>query len=178
MKKLLMTVVLAAFAGGVQAGDNLSYEEFLEACKNPDSQGAQIPPDQIKVLCVDEKLRWQPTESGIIDLDQSRLLSAELFSDKYHVNAEEYVLELPEAVTSCPQQREVLETAVVERPLTCAQVLNEKRGLKEICQEAIDSAIAANPDIVETVPTGRTFSTCGDNGPGQEQQQEDQQQED
>lgn len=162
MKKLIYGALLCCIAGVTHAGENLTYEEFIEACKNPDSQGAQIPPTQIKVLCVDEKLRWQPTESGTIDLGQSRLLSAELFSDKYHVDASEFTLEMPEAMTTCPQQREVLETAVVEKPLSCAQVLNEKRGLKEICQEAIDSAIAANPDIVETIPTGKIFSTCED----------------
>lgn len=177
MKKLLMTVALVAVAGSAQAGNSLSYEEFIEACKNPDSQGMQIPPEQIKVLCVDEKLRWQPTESGVINLDQSRLLTAELFSNKYHVKQQEFVLEMPEAMTSCPKQREILETAVVEKPLTCAQVLNEKRGLEEICREAIDSAIAANPDIVESVPTGREFTTCeGGDDPGQDKPDQDQQQ--
>lgn len=177
MKKKVLTLVLAALASSAQAGGELTYEEFLEACKNPDSQGAQIPPEQVKVLCVDEKLIWQPIESGTVNLEQSRLLSAELFSDKYHVNAEEFPLDLPEAAVACPRQREILETAVVEKPLSCAQVLNEKRGLKEICREAINSAIAANPDIVESVPTGRIFSACeGDTNPGQEpdQQQEGQ----
>jgi hypothetical protein len=44
--------------------------------------------------------------------------------------------------------------------LTCAQVIAETRSLKEVCIDAINEAISQNPDLVVTVPTGKTFSSC------------------
>lgn len=176
MKKIVMTAALALLASTSFAGE-LTYGEFVESCKNPEAYGHQRPPEQIKVICESEKTRWVPVESAPFDLPTVESLTAELFSDKHHVDEELFPQPGGETTGVCPRLREDIGDAAVELTLTCAQVLNEKRGLEDICLDAIASAEAANPDIREYVPTGNVYEPCGETAPQQQQQQQQQQQE-
>lgn len=181
MKKIVMTVALG-FMAASSFGAELTYDQFVESCKNPDAYGHQRPPEQIKVICEDEKTRWVPVESAPFELPTVASLTAELFSDKHHVAKEYYAQPGGENSGVCPRLREDVGDTAVELSLTCAQVLNEKRDLEDICLDAIASAEAANPDIREYVPTGNTYEPCGEvveeqqQETQQEQQQETQQQ--
>ena len=176
MKKLLMTVALGLMAA-TSFGAELTYEQFLESCQNPDAFGHQRPPENIKVICADERTRWVPVESAPFELDTTAVLSSELFSDKHHVALETYPQPGSEANGVCPRLREDLTSAVVEFSLTCSQALNNKAGdLEDLCQDAIATAEAANPDIRESEPTGRFYEPCDESAPQQQQQQEQQQQ--
>lgn len=175
MKKIIMTVALGFLASASFAGE-LSYEDFVKSCKNPDAFGHQRPPEQIKVICESEKTRWVPVESAPFELPTVESLTAELFSDKHHVAEELFPQPGGEANGVCPRLREDIGDAVVELSLTCAQVLNEKRDLEDICLDAIAAAEAANPDIREYVPTGNLYEPCGESAPPQQQQQQQDQQ--
>ncbi|MCO4755913.1 MAG: hypothetical protein KC478_15640, partial [Bacteriovoracaceae bacterium] len=155
-------------------GGELTYEQFKSSCLDPDKFGHQRPPEAIKVICEDERTRWVPVESAPFELDTVAQLSAELFSDKHHVAEKTFPLPGGETNGVCPRLREDLTSAAVELSLTCAEVLNDKRDLEDICLEAIASAEAANPDIRESMPTGNLFEPCGETAPQQQQQQQQQ----
>ncbi len=157
---LALAVSLFGMNAYSQTSANLTYAQFVESCKNPGTYGHQRPPQNIRVACKNVPKVWEPIEAGSISITESRNLSAELFSDKYHVILQNFVIAMPELVVACPRLREVVETASIEKSFTCEQVIADPRDLKEICIEAINEAIAQNPDIVESVPTGRTFKTC------------------
>jgi hypothetical protein len=163
LKTILIASALSVF-GSTSFAAELSFPEFVESCKNPENYGHQRPPQNIRVVCEDIKRTWEPIESGTATLAEARNLSAELFSDKHHVVLENFVIAVPELNVSCPRFREVMSTTVIETALTCAQVIDEERALREICIDAVNEAISGNPDLVVTVPTGRTYSTCEGTG--------------
>ena len=154
-------LLAGTLVGNVQARE-MSFEEFQDSCQNPSQYGHQNPPSKIRLMCHDVFNAWQPIESGVVELSESRLISSEIFSDKYHVSTSEFDLNVPERNAVCPRFREVVQTATLEVSKTCSDLQGEEVSLKELCQEALDQAIAENPDIVETTPSGRTFSVCGD----------------
>jgi len=161
-KALIITSfgTLMSFSTAANAAGDLTYAQFVDSCQNPSSYGAQRPPQNIRVACKNVQTTWNPIEAGGTTLEESRLLSTELFSDKYHVVLQSFDVETPEFNVSCPRFREVVETSQIDKALTCEQVLVETRDLKEICIDAINEAISQNPDLVEVAPTGRTFSSC------------------
>lgn len=163
MKTPLITLALSftvsLIAMHATAGE-LSYADFVESCKNPTAYGHQRPPQNIRISCSDMRKTWEPIEAGSSTLTESRLIAAELFSDKDHVALESFVVALPELNVACPRFREVTATSQIESAFNCDQVINETRSLKEICVDAINEATAENPDLVEVVPTGRTYSVC------------------
>lgn len=170
MKKLIFTLLVGVFAVGASATE-LTFEQFKESCKDPNYQGQQRPPEKIKVLCSNVHYGWQPIEAAPFELASSRILTGELFSDKYHVGAEDFNVNSPETVGSCPRFREVVSTATVEQSLTCSQVINDDRDLEDICLDIINDAINSNPDIVETAPTGTIYNPCDlESGDGDETQ--------
>ena len=154
-----VTITSLPQANAGPSGD-MTYESFLDSCKNPAAYGAQRPPENIRVSCKNVHSTWVPIEAGGTALSETRNLSTELFSDKYHVVLQSFEVETPEFNIACPRYREVIETSQIDKSLTCEQVLAETRGLKEICLDAIDEAILANKDLVEVVATGKTFSGC------------------
>ena len=160
MKKLMMMAALGLLSAST-FGAELTFGEFKEACQDPDSYGHQLPPGEIKVICADEITRWIPVEGSPFELPTEGTRSNELFSDKHHVALE--VVDLPPGETGgeCPNFREDIGSAVVELSLSCQDVINEKRDLDSICEDALADAEAANPDIREYVATGRTGTACG-----------------
>src|SRR5690554_5330937 len=173
MKKIIMTAALGLLASSAAfAGGKVSYEDFIRSCKNPDEFGHQRPPEQIRVICESEETRWVPVESAPFELKTIENLTAELFSDKHNVEKEYYPQPDNETTGVCPRLREDIGDAVVEVSLSCAEVLNGKRGLESICLDAIRSAEASNPGIREWVPTGNMYEPCGEAAPPQQQQQQ------
>lgn len=160
--KLLPIAILALSSIFTLNAKELSYEEFVDSCKDPTRYGQQVPPSQIKLVCKNVFTGWQPIESGTIELDESRLVAGELFSNKHTVGVESWEISTPELNVLCPRFRETTETAEIEVSLTCEQIIDDERGVKELCQDFLDEAIAANPDIVVSEPTGRIYNACGD----------------
>lgn len=166
MKKLSLAIALTVIGTVAHATHPvLSFEEFRDSCQNPGSHGAQRPPENVKIQCKNVRTGWQQIESGSTQLSESRTVTAELFSDKFEVCAQDFNIAQPEANVVCPRLREVIETVQIEKSLTCAQILATEDGLDKLCLDAINEAISANPDLVQSEPTGRTFSVC--NGTGQ-----------
>lgn len=151
---------LVATIGPVHSAE-LTFDQFRESCTDPDSFGHQRPPERIRILCKNVYTGWNPIEAGGVDLSTSRVLTGELFSDKYHVSSTDFNVEVPEMRASCPRFREVTETVTIESSMTCEQVLADERNLEDICLDVINDGVAQNPDMVESVPTGRVYDVCG-----------------
>ncbi len=155
---LLSLSSLSAFAA--PGAGELSYEDFMKSCRDPGAYGQQRPAENIRIACKNIQTAWQPVEAGSTTLLESRNISSELFSDKYHVALQDFGVTIPELNIACPKFREVLETSQIEKSLTCAQILAETRTLKELCVDTIDEAISQNPDLVVVTPTGKTYNSC------------------
>ncbi|MFZ4715288.1 MAG: hypothetical protein ACOYL6_16315 [Bacteriovoracaceae bacterium] len=167
MNKFLSVLSLACAlttVGSMAHAGELSYDDFVKSCQNPGSYGHQKPPSNIRVQCKNVQKAWEPLEAGGTSLSESRIVSAEVFSDKSHVQLQSFNVTVPELTIACPRFREVTETAQIEKAVTCEQVLADPKTLQELCTAAIDEAIAANPDIVEIVPTGKIYNICTGNG--------------
>jgi hypothetical protein len=159
-----LTLAITLFSGSEVSARELSYADFLKSCQDPTAYGHQRPPENIRVTCTNVQQGWEPIEAGSTTLDESRLLSTELFSDKHHIKRECFNLVVPEFNVLCPRFREVKETVTIDKTLTCALLLDDDRSLQEICTDAINEAVAANPDLVDVVPTGAVFNTCEGTG--------------
>lgn len=161
MKNLSLALALTVIGSIAHAAPILSFEEFKDSCQNPGSHGAQRPPENVKIQCKNVRTGWQQIESGSTGLAESRIITAELFSDKFEVCAQDFNIAQPEANVVCPRLREVVESVQIEKSLTCGQILATEDGIDELCLDAINEAISANPDLVQTTPTGRLYSVCG-----------------
>ncbi len=164
---LLKTITFSALfslasltASAAPGAGEMSYEDFMKSCRDPGAYGQQRPAENIRIACKNIQTSWQPVEAGSTTLLESRKISSELFSDKYHVALQDFTVAVPELNISCPKFREVLETSQIEKSLTCAQILAETRTLKELCVDAIDEAVSQNPDLVVVTPTGKTYNSC------------------
>lgn len=164
MKAIMSILALGGLVvtiGPVHSAE-LTFDQFRESCTDPDSFGHQRPPEKIRVLCKNVYTGWNPIEAGGVSLSASRVLTGELFSDKYHVSSTDYDVEVPEMRAECPRFREVTETVTIERSMTCDQVMADERTLEDICLDVINDGVGQNPDMVEVEPTGRVYSVCGD----------------
>ncbi len=139
----------------------LTYQEFVDSCSDPARFGQQVPPTQIKLVCKNTFVGWQAIESGSVALAESRTITGELFSNKYTVGLQSFVLATPEFNVMCPRLREVSSSAEIELSLTCEQIIADDRTVEEQCQDHLDEAINENSDIVVHTPTGRIYSVCG-----------------
>jgi hypothetical protein len=159
----MLSVVFFFIASIATANANeLTYQEFVDSCAEPARYGQQVPPTQIKLVCKNTAVGWQAIESGSIGLDESRTITGELFSNKFTVGLQSFMLATPEFNVMCPRLREVSSAAEIEISLTCDQIVSDDRSVEEQCQDNLDQAINENPDIVVQTPTGRVHSVCGD----------------
>ncbi len=139
----------------------LTFEEFKEACENPDFTGAQRPPQQIRIECSANHVTWEAQESAPVDLPQTLNYTAELFSDKYHVQKIEFEGDMEEETAMCPVYQEVEGNISLQTALTCDDVLeDEDVTLESLCEDEIDSMIDENPDSIEYEATGETINLC------------------
>lgn len=161
MKTFSMLILFLSSIAFSNASE-LTYQEFVDSCSDPARYGQQVPPTQIKLVCKNTAVGWQAIESGSVSLAESRTITGELFSNKFTVGLQSFVLATPEFNVMCPRLREVTSSAEIEISLTCEQISSDERGVEELCQDNLDEAINLNPDIVEQTPTGRIHSVCGD----------------
>lgn len=160
--KIFSVLVMFIFSVAMANGSELTYQEFVDSCSDPARFGQQVPPTQIKLVCKNNYIGWQAIESGSVSLTESRTVTGELFSNKFTVGLQSFSLATPEFNVMCPRLREVSSSAEIELSLTCDQIIADDRTVEEQCQDNLDEAINANPDIVEHTPTGRIHSVCGD----------------
>ncbi len=169
MKKLWLTTIAMAFTVGtafaveanpLTGGGSLSYVDFVKSCQNPGSFGQQRPPENIRISCKNVERVWENVDAGAVKVPGIRTVSAEVFSDKYHVAMENFAVPMEELIVACPKLREIIQTSQIEKSLNCEQVIAETRSLEQVCVDAINEAVAQNADLVEKTPTGGTLSLC------------------
>ena len=166
MKNLAALSVLLPFLFGTNSAKAqnavLTYEQFLSSCQNPGAFGHQRPPQSIKVDCKNILTGWEQIEAGSFSLPESRMVTSEIFSDKYHVSLVDYMVETPDRRVACPRMREVIQTVIVEKSITCEQILASPQALENLCLQVINESVASNPALVTTSTTGRVYNVCSD----------------
>lgn len=158
---ILLTLFLGINSANAQNGE-LTYAEFLSSCQNPGAFGHQRPPQSIKIDCKNVYTGWEQIESGSFSLPESRQITSEIFSDKYHVSVADYSIETPDRRVTCPRLREVIQRVTVEKSITCEQILANPQSLETLCLQVIDEAVANNPALVVSSTTGRVYNVCSD----------------
>jgi predicted secreted protein len=61
---------------------------------------------------------------------------------------------------ACPRLKEVEETLVTERMVTCDEILGNVSSLNNLCVSFIDSARQDNVNLATVQDTGETISSC------------------
>jgi len=169
---LMMTLgaanVFAAGPGpgpGDKAGPgsrSISWDEFRARCANPRDFDVQVPPQNIKVQCTDDRTLWVASDPGTLALPSQRVVSMGVFADKFFVNTSQDLVPMATQEGSCHRFKEVEQTFTIEQPLTCDQILGMKGSIADYCVAVLDSAKGANPKLTDQKDTGRVIDTCGD----------------
>jgi hypothetical protein len=139
----------------------ISFDELKERCLHPRDFDVQIPPQNIKIQCTDQRTTWMAAQPGEVELPSQRTVISGVFADKFFVNAEQSQVPIMSKAGSCHRFKEVEETVTLELPLTCDQILGIKSSLAEFCTSQLDLAKGANPKLIETQETGNVIDTCG-----------------
>jgi hypothetical protein len=152
---------------GVEAGPKdpahtpaLTWEQFKESCLHPEQFNNQVAPKDIRVQCTDVTRDFITASPGQVPLPGARRVVYAVFSNKYHVNADQREVPMLNKGGSCLRFREVERALTIEKRLTCEDILGIKSDLAEYCASSLMIAKGANPKLVESHDTGRVIDTC------------------
>lgn len=148
---------------GIESPSNsrpISWEEFQVRCQDRKKLPDQLAPENVKVQCLDVHHEFVSDMPGTIPLPGSRVVLTSLFSDKFHVETEQRNIGVASKGGSCLRFKEIEKSIVVERALSCNEVLGIK-DFHAFCESIVDGAKMGNPKLVEVKDTGILVDTCG-----------------
>jgi len=160
LKKTLSLGLLCVSFQALPYGEDLTFDKLKDSCINFSKYGYQRPPANIIVNCSNAEYDWEQVADGTSSVPTERFLSAGLISDKNKVSVKEYQVATNPYDFNCPNFKEVLKTLKLELKSSCTELVSFTGDLKDFCFKAIEDAIKSNPDIVSTVDTGKTLSSC------------------
>lgn len=140
---------------------SLTWEQFRQSCLHPEQFHNQIPPTNIHVQCTDIVREYVSTAPGVVPLPAARMVISAIYSNKYHVDAEQREIPLVNRVGSCLRFKEVERVISVERVLSCGDILGMKTDLPDFCAYTTEIAKGTNPKLIEDRDTGKFIDTCG-----------------
>jgi hypothetical protein len=146
--------------GGSENTPSLSWEQFKESCLHPEQFNHQNPPSNIRIQCSDTSREFVSASPGQVQLPAYRRMIYAVFSNKFHVNAEQKDGPMAAKGGTCMRFKEIERTVTVERKLNCSEVLGIKSDLADYCASIASAAKSANPKLVDTRETGRGVDTC------------------
>src|SRR4051812_8499407 len=68
---------------------SLSWEQFKDSCLHPEQFNNQAPPSNIRIQCTSTENKFVNSEAGQVPMPGNRVITFAVFSNKYHVNAEQ-----------------------------------------------------------------------------------------
>jgi hypothetical protein len=143
----------------------LTWDQFKDSCKNPGQYQAQRPAENIKVVCRDQRWSWVlSSTAGSKDLDQSRAIGTELFSDKFHVVAATNQVCADPLKVGCPVYNQVELDMNTEQAVTCDDVANFAGSITDFCEGVLNNAYNSNPGSYSSTPTGKSANLCDGGG--------------
>lgn len=144
----------------VRAPVELSFEQFVAQCANPEQGQVQRAPREIRLVCSNREVTWLAAQPGALPLPGSRQVSTALLSDKFRVSSGTRAVEVSARAGSCHRFEEVVETFTTEVPMTCEDVVGIKVAIEEYCSQELDEQKDRNPKATTTERTGRVIDTC------------------
>ena len=157
-------IAIAAEGTGPDHTPTLTWEQFKESCLHPEQFHSQVPPSNIRIQCTDKSQEFIAAAPGQLPLPGSRKVIYAVFSNKYHVNAEQKEDPAFRKGGSCTRYKEVERTMTVEKVLSCEDVLGIKSDLGEYCFSTLNLAKGSAAKLTDVRDTGRFVDTCS--GPG------------
>jgi len=157
---VLSTVVSASMAFSSLPVKEITFDQFKEACKNPDGFSRQIAPTNIQATCKDVQYKWALNTPGEIKLPNSRYVTTAMTSDKYSAKAKTDLVKTDDQSAQCFRYKQIAETVQVSRALTCEAILAYPGTGVEYCQEVADAIREENPAAIVVVDTGATLDFC------------------
>jgi hypothetical protein len=156
----------SSFAGGdkpvpLVPTKAITWDEMRDRCAHPEQFDVQRAPQHIRLQCADSRIVWLASMPGEIALPSSRMVTSAVFSDKFFVESMQKDVQILSKNGSCHRFKEVEETYIVERPMSCEEIMGIKGDLGDFCASSLDAAKGTNPKVVDQRDTGRMIDTCG-----------------
>lgn len=139
----------------------ITWDEFRGRCLSPDKYDTQRAPQHIRVQCSDSTTEYVVGAPGQVQLAGSRVVSTTVLADKYYVAAGTEPVAVASRSGSCMRFKEVEKTLTIERPMSCAEIVNIKGSVSDYCASALDAAKSGQPKLVDVKETGKVIDTCG-----------------
>jgi hypothetical protein len=139
---------------------DLSWEQLRQACANPSAFQAQRAPQSIRVTCEDSRIVWEVQPAATLAIDNQRVVTSSLSSDKYNVARQQAAVNVPETVAMCPVLKEVQLSYTNTFDLTCAEIGTYKGNLNDFCTAHLDADIKGNAALAQRRDTGRSYDLC------------------
>ncbi len=171
LKSLLVAQALVSSALVMSAPQDISFDQFKDACKNPARFHNQIAPSNIQITCKDVQYKWTLNAPGQITLPNSRYVTTGMTSDKYNVKAKTDMVTTNDQVADCFRYKQIGEVLEVSRSITCDEIVAYPGTGAQYCKDVTDSLREDNPGAIQVVDTGHTLDYCtpkeGNNQRGQ-----------
>jgi hypothetical protein len=138
----------------------VSWDELRARCASPEQFDVQRAPQNIRIQCTDVQREFIAVQPGEVLLPSARMVASAVFSDKFHVDAQQIDVPVFAKGGSCMRFKEVEKTLAVERGLTCSDILGNKGDANEFCIGSLDRSKGSNPKLASVVETGTFIDTC------------------
>ena len=160
-KLLILGIVLSGFAFAGTKDDGIF--DLKKGCKDPGSFHNQLPPDDIKITCMDERFEWVPTGHDDATIFNKRTVCSKAVTNKPNIKAPSVCepCDWPGSDYECGGFKEVCKQVEMTFTVTCDQVL-AMESVNKFCQGAVLMETAATKEEIMAVKeTGRTKKVCG-----------------
>lgn len=136
--------------------------DLKSGCLNPSRWHNQIPPSEIKITCMDERIEWVRTTDGSGTFYNSRKMCTSAMINKPNIKAPKICEPCgwPDSPFKCEGFKETCSTVAMTYSVTCDQIISMKDILM-FCLNAIDKEVAIDQEILDVKDTGRTKKICG-----------------
>ncbi|MCM2322758.1 MAG: hypothetical protein NDJ90_05815 [Oligoflexia bacterium] len=146
--------------GPIGVAQSVPWEEFKDRCLHWDQYEVQKAPQNIRIQCNDISVEFVPAAAGEVALSSARSVMATVLADKFYVATGAQNVPMVARAGSCLRFKEVEKNLVIERPLSCDEVVGMKGDPSDFCQQSLDIAKSANPKLIQVRDTGRIIDTC------------------
>jgi hypothetical protein len=154
-----------AFKGGAGKRTEIApitgtFDQLKLACDDPGAFHFQLQPDNIRIACSSRETKWVPNGDGGLQLDCTRIVQGDLYSNKILVDKETYAVAVPPNALTCPSFKEVEMLYSSQYGTNCDE-LRAYSDLGQFCEERLTSDPNAIQELVQVRDTGRLVDTCG-----------------
>lgn len=162
MRILKVLVLLLTFSGVFVSYADDGIALMKSGCLNPGAHHNQLPPNDIKIFCIDERIEWVPAGHDDATIFNKRTVCSNAMTNKPNIKAPKVCepCNWPGSDYECGGYKEVCKTVQMTFSVTCEQVL-KMVSINKFCQEKVFAEVqASNEELLSVKETGKSFNTC------------------